>query len=85
MMDDEVYERLRERSCTSKNAYGARTAREVAEKARTRGDHVSAYKCTFSDGVDDRSEAHWHVGHPPSLEGLMQIAAAIRWHHQHVS
>ncbi len=84
-MDEEQYQTMRERACLGKNAYGARTARQVAENARERGDRVTAYRCPFGDESEDRPVGHWHVGHPPSLEGVVQLAAAIRWRHQHVS
>ena len=84
-MDDQQYETMRERACLSKNAYGVKTARIVAEKARERGDRITAYRCPFPGSGEDRGVGHWHVGHPPSLDAVYQIAAAIRWHHQRVS
>lgn len=58
------------KACQCKRAYGARCARLVAERARSQGNRVSPYRC-FNCGS-------WHVGHPPSYEGLRRIADAIR-------
>lgn len=67
------HEAVRDRVCASKTPMGRDAARRyAAHVCDTTGDVVRAYRCPFSAG------AHWHVGHPPSVEGLRAIAAAIR-------
>lgn len=67
------HQAVRERVCTSKTPMGRDAARRYADHiCATTDDVVRAYRCPFS------SARHWHVGHPPSVEGLRAIAAAIR-------
>jgi hypothetical protein len=48
-------------------------AREAADKVSAEtGETIRPYRCPWGTG------RHWHIGHPPSLEGLERIAAAIR-------
>lgn len=58
------------KACAHKRAYGARCARLVAARRREKGDRVSPYRCFYCGA--------WHIGHPPSYEGLCRIADAIR-------
>lgn len=60
------HQAVRWRVCLSKVPLG----RDVA---RT-GEVLRAYRCPFSPP----GRRHWHYGHPPSLESLQAIAAAIR-------
>lgn len=60
-------------ACTRKRAVDRRTALRTARKMRAEGEAVSAYRCPFCDA--------WHVGHVPSLDGLEDLAHAIRDQH----
>lgn len=73
-----------EHACGRKRAFDTPgEARRVARSAsRSSGDLIRSYRCPFGDGC--RAHAHWHVGHLPSLEGLEDIARAIRELHQGV-
>jgi hypothetical protein len=62
-----------ERACTRKARLGMRTAQRLARWKRVEGHEVSAYRCPFCGS--------WHVGHVPSVEGLEQLARAIRDQH----
>ncbi|HEV2071080.1 MAG TPA: hypothetical protein VGR26_14920 [Acidimicrobiales bacterium] len=75
MMAVDRHEAVRWRVCLSKPPLGRATAQVLAERQRERtGEVVRAYRCPFS--VPGRR--HWHYGHPPSLESLRTIAAAVR-------
>jgi hypothetical protein len=71
-----------DRCCTSKHCYATPgEARRAARTARARtGKPISAYRCPFTGGT--RAQAHWHIGHVPSLADLERIALAIRTRHQ---
>lgn len=74
-----------DRACRTKHAFDLPgDARHAAREATLRtGDRIRAYRCPFGDGT--RKHAHWHIGHIPSLEGLEDIARAIRESHQAAS
>lgn len=65
-----------ERGCRRKEPLHRNDAMALADKLRSRGVDVTAYRCCFSEGG-----RHWHVGRPPSLRGLERIAAAMRNKH----
>jgi hypothetical protein len=67
------HEAVRYRACLSKRPLGRDAAQRIATNQRRHGHDVRAYRCPFSAG-----NRHYHVGHPPSLAGLVAIAAAIR-------
>lgn len=58
------------RACSSKRAYGEKTARAVAERMRGQGEKISPYRCPFCHW--------WHIGHVPSVEHLAEIMLAVR-------
>lgn len=64
-----------ERAHAGKKCYpNPQAARQAAEKLRAKGEQVGPYRCPWgAEGA-----RHWHIGHPPSIEGLERIAAAIR-------
>lgn len=77
--------RVIDRACRSKHPFDTPgEARRVARQDSLRtGERIRAYRCPFGDGTS--KVAHWHVGHVPSLEGLQDIARAIRESHQAAS
>lgn len=72
-------------ACRTKHEYTTPgEARAAAREASRRsGDIIRSYRCPFGDGC--WKHAHWHIGHLPSLEGLADIARAIRETHQGVA
>ena len=52
---------------------------EIITRACT-GRHINAYRCPFGDGT--RANAHWHIGHVPSVASLERLAVAVRQHAQ---
>lgn len=70
-MCDEL-EAVRQKACVRKVAYGARSAREVAEDRNREvgGRAYQPYRCPFDD--------HFHVGHVMSWEGVEHLAALLR-------
>lgn len=44
------------------------------------GENCAPYRCPFSSITGGE---HWHVGHTPSMESLLTIAAAIRFYGQY--
>ena len=47
---------------------------------RTVGEDCTAYRCPFSSITGGE---HWHVGHPPPMGRVVDIAAAIRFFAQY--
>jgi hypothetical protein len=64
---------IRERSCTRKEKYTQRRARNLAASMRIDGSQVQAYRCPFED------EDIWHVGHVMAWEGVEKLAEALRF------
>lgn len=65
------------RACTDKADYWSRKKAKTAarEASRQSGHTIRDYRCPFEPG-------HFHIGHPPSLERLRELAAAVRWYRQ---
>lgn len=64
-------EQIRADVCGDKVAHvGPKDARDHAARMRAKGGPCSAYRCPFCGS--------WHVGHPPSVEGMKAIARVIR-------
>lgn len=79
--------RVIEHACLRKRRYTTPgEARDVARRMNDQARRESGvtpyrvYRCPFGDGC--RHHAHFHVGHVPSLEGLQDIARAIREQHE---
>lgn len=69
-MNDHQAAAVERRACASKRKYGAERARRVAERLRSEGHDVHAYRCCFCHS--------WHVGHTPSWASVKRLAKAIR-------
>ena len=66
-------ENLHARVCGSKIRHrNFGRALKHANASKAKGVWVSPYACPFAD------DHHWHVGHPPCIETIKQIALAIR-------
>lgn len=78
-MERSDVERIMRSACWDKNAYSAHySANEVAKG--TGDPKIKPYKCPFHTL---RTGRHWHVGHVLSIEGMTEMAEAIRWCGQH--
>jgi hypothetical protein len=65
---------LEQRVCLHKRRLGRKAAMGLAGRLRVDGDPISAYRCPFATGDD----AHWHIGHGPSLLTLERVAEVLR-------
>lgn len=73
-MTPEQAEKVLRRACDGKNAYGPKTARQVAQvfTQTNPADEppVHKYRCPVC--------GRWHVGHVPDMANLASIAEAMR-------
>lgn len=72
-------DQLVDRACRRKRpiAEPGEARREAYRASQVTGEKICHYRCPFSE------DHHWHVGHPPSMEVIAQIAYAVRWLYQH--
>jgi len=61
------------RACLGKVPMGLHAAKSVERVHRAEGERQTAYRCPFSP-----PDAHWHIGHVPSIETVATIALAVR-------
>lgn len=77
MMDQALAEQIRHRTCEGKSKIDSPVAaRRFAKEAEANphpgtGGPIRAYRCPFCGS--------WHLGHVPSVKGMADLAAAVRF------